>query len=610
MSATVWPWNELYWLRPQFLWLLLALPALAWWWRRRRRDRSVWRGAVDAHLLPHLLDGRAGRASRLAAIAAALGYAIAVLALSGPSWRESEQPLWQTRTPLVLALDLSSRTLAGDLPPSRLAQARAKLAALLRQRDGGQIGLVVYADDAYTVAPLTDDPRNVAIFLDALAPEIMPGDGQRADRAIAWSARLLRQAGFDRGEILLITDHADRADRAAADQAREQGYRVSALGLGGDTATPFRRPDGEIVSVALDADSLRRLASDGGGRYASIGQGDADLRALGVLTAKLADTGTQQGKQGMAREDNGCWLLPPLLLLGLFAFRRRSGAAALALLLCLGLPLAPARAQGLWQRADQAAHARIEEGTAAYRKGEFERAGELYRQGRGADAQYNLGNALARQGRYDEAIQAYDQALKLQPGMADALANRRAVAAAKKRPPPPKGEAKQNAPRQDGGGQSGQGAQGGRSGNQDPKPQPARDGKQDGQPEPSPAGERKPAQPQQQPQPQQKPQPQPSAAGNGAGAAPRAADRAAQQRADAAQRERIQRELERQARDGASQRGGRKAPAAGVESTQQREHRLANDAWLKRLPDEPGELLREKFKIEYERRQMQSLRGD
>ena len=188
MNASLWSlWNDLHWLRPHALWLLLALPPLAWWWRRRRRDRSVWRGAVDAHLLPHLLDGRAGRASRWAAVAAGLGYAIAVLALGGPSWRESEQPLWQTRTPLVLALDLSSRTLAGDLPPNRLAQARAKLAVLLRERAGGQVGLVVYADDAYTVAPLTDDARNVAIFLDALAPEIMPGDGQRADQAIARS---------------------------------------------------------------------------------------------------------------------------------------------------------------------------------------------------------------------------------------------------------------------------------------------------------------------------------------------------------------------------------------------------------------------------------------
>src|SRR5690606_3438339 len=101
---------------------------------------------------------------------ALLGLALAFVALAGPSWRKIERPLWQTRAPLVVALDLSSATLAGDLPPSRLAQARAKLAQLLELRQGGQVALVAFADDAYTVAPLTDDFANIALFLDALDP--------------------------------------------------------------------------------------------------------------------------------------------------------------------------------------------------------------------------------------------------------------------------------------------------------------------------------------------------------------------------------------------------------------------------------------------------------
>ena len=90
------------------------------------------------------------------------------------SWRQREQPLWQTRAPLVVALDLSSAILANDLPPSRLLQARAKIAELLKERAGGQVGLVAYADEAYTVAPLTDDAANVALFLDALSPDVVP----------------------------------------------------------------------------------------------------------------------------------------------------------------------------------------------------------------------------------------------------------------------------------------------------------------------------------------------------------------------------------------------------------------------------------------------------
>src|SRR5690606_15571528 len=157
---------------------------------------------------------------------------IAVLALAGPSWRQGEQPLLQGEAPLVVALDLSSAILASDLPPSRLLQARAKLATLLKQRSGGQVGLVVFADDAYTVAPLTRDAGNVALFPDSLAPDVMPVDGSRPASGIEQSVRLLRQAGFTSGDILVIGNQGDAAARSAAADAKRAGYRVSALGLG------------------------------------------------------------------------------------------------------------------------------------------------------------------------------------------------------------------------------------------------------------------------------------------------------------------------------------------------------------------------------------------
>lgn len=569
-------------LRPHWLWALLALPLLGAWWWRGRRQRNVWQGTVDAHLLPHLLETAPSRRSQLAIGAAALGYVLAIAALSGPSWSQSEQALWQGSTPMVVALDLSSRSLAGDLPPTRLAQAKAKLAALLRSRaGGGQVALVVYADDAYTVSPLTDDPANVSVFLDSLAPDIMPGDGQRSDRAIAWSARLLRQGGYTRGRIVLITDRGDgAADRAAA-KAAGQGYTVSVLGLGSAAGAAFQRPDGRIVKVRLDTQSLRELARAGGGRYAALSADDSDLRELqiGAAGSGAARASAGPGEKRLARADDGYWLLPPLLLLALFAFRRRSGAGALAVLLCLGLPLAtaPAQAQSLWQRADQTAHERIVEGNQAYRAGRFEQAAELYKRSQGADAQYNLGNALARQGRYPEAIAAYDRALQAQPGMADAIANKRAVEAAMKRPP------QQN---QDGQKQQQPPSPGAKPDDRQPSPQsnpqPTPDGKPQDRPQQDPGAD---GQPQEQPKPAEDPE--------------------AQRRADQAQRERMQRELERQRAQPPPP--GAREPAR---SPAERERRQANDAWLKRVPDDPGSLLRERFKIEYARRQQSALEGE
>jgi Ca-activated chloride channel family protein len=561
---------SLHLLRPQWLWALLALPVLFGLWRVQRRRASVWRENVDAHLLPHLLVERGGARVRWGAWVAGLAYVLAVFALAGPSWRQSPQPLWQSRTPLVVAVDLSGAALAADLPPSRLAQSRAKLSTLLRERQGGQVALVAFADDAYTVAPLTEDTANVALFLDALSPDVMPVDGQRADRAIEWSARLLKQSGFDRGRILLMTDHAgDEADQAASTAAK-QGFRVDVLGVGAEAGAPYRRGDGTFANARLDEGSLRGLASAGNGRYARIASDEGDLRALGVLDPTETDDATRvDGARGQAWQDEGYWLLPPLMLLALLAFRRRA-ALAMVVLCVLWMPV---RAADLWRRADQVEHARIAQGNEAFRRGDFVAAAQDYQAGDSADAHYNRGNALAKAGQYPQAIAAYDEALKRQPGMPDAIANKRAVQAAMQRKPPQGGgqsqDRKQDQQKQ---GQQKQGQQ-----KPDQTPQPGQpDSQQGGQPQDSPSPESK----------QDPPPPEPPPA-----------DTQQQREADAAQRERMQRALQQQGKAKPEQQ-----KKTRNETPQQREQRLANEAWLRRVPDDPGGLLREKFRIEYERR--------
>lgn len=577
-----------HWLRPAWLFALLALPVLAWMWRRLRARRNAWQGLVDPHLLPHLLEARPTARARGGLWLGLLAYALAVCALAGPSWQRGAQPLWRTRAPLIIALDLSSATLADDLPPSRLAQARAKIAQLLRARAGGQVGLVAYADEAFTVAPLTDDNANVALLLDALAPDIMPADGSNAGRAIDWSAKLLRQAGHAQGDVLLLTDHADAAARRAAAEAARAGYRVSALGLGTAQGAAYRDGQGNIAHAQLDTGSLRALASAGNGGYVPLGPAPRDLEALGVLDPQRA--GAQSAETGLAAswQDQGYWLLLPLLALAAFAFRR--GALFAGLLLCLSLPWQPARAGDWWRRPDQQAHARIEQGAQAYRRGHFDAAAQAWRDVPGADAAYDLGNARAKAGDYAGAIAAYDRALQLQPGMQDAIANREAVRRAMRRQP--------SGPKSSG---QGSGKDDGRGGQQAQQPQAG--GQQTRQQ--ASAGNPQPRNQQSQPQGGQQ-QARDADAGQQRGQAPATphpatpADAQAQRKADAAQHARMQDALQR-ARAGT--RAGKTAPRA--ETPEARERRLADDAWLRRIPDDPGGLLRARFRIEYERRQQE-----
>ncbi|RBE98670.1 hypothetical protein BRM49_10410, partial [Xanthomonas oryzae pv. oryzae] len=257
------PLQALHLLRPTLLLALLAIVPAAALWHWRRRDTDVWRQSVDAHLLSTLLVA-GGRRGWLGFVLAALTYTLAVVAMSGPSWRQTERPVYQTSMPLVVVLDLSSSANATDLPPSRLLQARAKLATLLRKRAGGEVALLVYAGESFTVAPLTEDSANVALFLDALSPSVMPVDGKRADRGIDAAAQLLQQAGFKQGEILLVSDGADRSAESAARTARSRGFTVSALGMGSERGAAYRMASGEIAQAKLDEGSLRDLAAQGG----------------------------------------------------------------------------------------------------------------------------------------------------------------------------------------------------------------------------------------------------------------------------------------------------------------------------------------------------------
>ncbi|MBO9740289.1 VWA domain-containing protein [Xanthomonas axonopodis pv. begoniae] len=590
--------QSLHLLRPMLLWALLAILPAAALWHWRRRDADVWRQSVDAHLLPKLLASGARR-GWLGFVLAALTYALAVIAMSGPSWRQTERPVFQSSMPLVVVLDLSSSANATDLPPSRLLQARAKLATLLRKRAGGEVALLVYAGESFTVAPLTEDSANVALFLDALSPSVMPVDGKRADRAIDAAAQLLQQAGFKQGEILLVSDSADSSAESSARVARSRGFSVSALGVGGERGAAYRMASGEIAQAKLDEGSLRALAAQGGGRYARIAPDDTDLRALGVLDPSqqpLADE-TAESDGGKSWLDEGYWLVLPVMLLSLLAFRRRAVVAVLAMVCVLPLAQPAHAADGtLWQRADQVQQQRLDAGVQAYRKGDFASAQKAFEAVPTDEGLYNLGNALARQGQYDAAIAAYDRALKQHPNQQDAIANRAAVDAARKRQQQNnkdgKGQSKDRKPSgQDGKGQqqAGQNQQDKQSGqdgqnqrdskNQPSEAQPPQDSRsQDAQPKNGQGEQRKQDTP------------------------PQSADAKAQQQADEAQRRKMQQAMA-QAGDKQADASGKQEAAVAGETPEQREQRQAVDAWLRRVPDDPGSLLRTKFRLEYERRQ-------
>jgi len=501
--------NAFHFLRPAWFLALIPLFAGLWWAWRGRAAGSPWRRLLDPALQPAMLvgggpEGRPPRALGLLALA----WLVAVTALAGPAWERRPRPAFAPRDALVVVFDLSRSMLAADLRPSRLERARYKVRALLRRRKSGLTGLVAFAGDAFVVTPLTDDTRTLAAHLGALSPDLMPVQGSRVDRGLERALDLLRRGNAVQGGVLLVTD-GYRGDEAlaAARHLAAAGFRLGVLGVGTPQGAPIPAPGGgqvrdvrgRVVLARLDRRALERLAEAGDGRYADLTPDDTDLHRLAPLWRfKVAAPG--QGRRRQAEEwiDRGPWLLPLLLPLAALGFRR-GWLLGLILAAPLGLTPGPARAltwHDLWETPEQQAQRALEQGrarqaaalardplrrgAALYREGRYRQAAEALKQARGADAAYDLGNALARLGRYKEAVAAYDRALKQRPGMADALENKALLQRLlrdreRRRPPPKPGRrgGKGSEPRSQQARSGGQG--GGKS-----TPKPARNGGQEG----------------------------------------------------------------------------------------------------------------------------------
>lgn len=587
---------EFHFLRPW--WLLALLPAalLLLLLIKHRQGRGSWAEVCDAELLPYILVDRPQERRRGGLVAGGLMCLLTIIALAGPTWQRLPSPAFRNDSALVIALDLSMSMDAADIKPSRIAKARYKIADLLKQRKDGQTALLVYGGDAFTVTPLTSDTATITSQLEALSTDIMPSPGTDTGIAIRKAVELLQQAGLAKGHILLVTDGVD-ADSAALADRWLGDYRLSVLAVGTPEGAPIRQTGGflkdakgDIVVARLDAEALAALAQKGHGIYQQVTAGDDDVDNLGrVFNAATADGKNQDGNLLLQQwDEKGPWLL--FLVLPWAALRFRKGLLLWGVLCLMPFPRDSQALdwQSLWQNPDQRARQAFDQqqyqqaadqfenpdwrAAAQYKAGQYQEAAETLKDAQTADGHYNRGNALAQAGRLQEALQAYSQALQLEPSHQDAQFNKDLV---EKKLKEQQQQDQQHSSDQDQ--QNQQRSPGEQQQNEQQK--------QDSRSEQSDADKRDQQKADDNQPSQNKADDRKQQAGEDQKQQPEAGD---QQQADAEEQKKQQ---EAQAQQ----------PKAAT-AVEKDETERANEQLLKRIPDEPTGLLKRKFKYQYGQR--------
>jgi len=449
-------WQVFHFLRPWWFLGLAPVALIVGFYSWHKHHAGNWATIINPKLLPFLMQGKApsdGLSTKSLITTLTLAWIICIASLAGPTWEQLPQPVHRQDSALITVFDLSPSMLAADLAPSRLVRGRYKLIDILKRRTEGVSGLVVYGGDAHTVSPLTEDSNTIVSLVPVLHPGLLPQYGSNVEDAIQVAVNLATSGGYQQADILLITDGVDpSAISEITSIIEDKGeYRLSILGVGTENGAPIPlgsggfvkdTRSGNVIIPKLNISDLRRLASANNGNYQTVSNDDRDIDNLLAAMESLFSDSTQQTDRSFDLWNDRGYLLA-LLLIPILLLTFRKGAVVVLLLAPLLFQSNSVEAlewQDLWATGDQQGAEALElddaerakslftnsqwRGSAAYRAADYEAAAEAFFTDETANGLYNSGNALAKSGDFASAIEAYERALALEPELEDAIFNR------------------------------------------------------------------------------------------------------------------------------------------------------------------------------------------
>ncbi|MBR1594293.1 MAG: VWA domain-containing protein [Alloprevotella sp.] len=270
-------------LHPLYL-LLLALPLALLLWHvflGRRREPVLVVGATDG-FMPRVKTWRT-RLADLPVYLVVLSAALLVVCLARPQTSR----IFTSRTvqgiDIMLVLDVSTSMMADDIAPSRIEAARLVASDFVNARPDDNIGLTLFAGEAFTQCPLTTDHTALLSLLQYnancnLAMTGVIADGTAIGMGLAAAVARLDESRAPSKVVILLTDGVNNTGQIsplqAAAMAKELGIRVYTIAAGGgaNVRIPVAMlPNGEVYSTDFqepeDPETLTKMAEETGGKY-------------------------------------------------------------------------------------------------------------------------------------------------------------------------------------------------------------------------------------------------------------------------------------------------------------------------------------------------------
>ena len=409
----------IYLAQPLYLLLILLIPLMyiAYWLMRRWRKRRIARFG-DPDLVSSLAPLVPRRKGWLKLTLISLALLFFAIGMARPQLGAILKEKQVRGAEIMVVLDVSNSMLAEDYSPNRLERAKLAISKLVDELQGDRIGLIIFAGESFVQLPVTSDYVSAKIFLSSITTESVPVQGTAMGEAIRTAIRSFTSESENSRAIILITDGENHEDDpvAAARDAVDMGARVFCIGVGSPEGKPIpvdgellKDKDGNIVVTRLDEATLKEVASAGKGLYVRAGNTEFGLNPV-IDEIRSLDEKDFQSVVFEEYDEQYMYFFAIALIFMLIEFmisdtrnRRSLFGGGKGMVAALILMLAsPVMLQAQSDRSE------VRAGNREFKKGEFREAELDYKRALVEDstsitAKYNLGNALYRTESYSEA---------------------------------------------------------------------------------------------------------------------------------------------------------------------------------------------------------------